>query len=189
MDTMRETDRGTEYRCPICKEWYTWAGNFRGLMLADAGEQPFVCKNCEAEGERRNKEAYERFEARNAPFWEAARERWPKMVDKPSIYPMRDSEAAYEIAINHLDTGLVEYELNEPIQVGPYRMAYSTKTHSLAVWGYWQSLQPEAQTEHEMMDRALRDAGYMPIPNEPPKYTTPEWLREALERHARDTLT
>jgi len=44
--------------------------------------------------------------------------------------------------------------------------------------------------ERDLMHRALLDAGYTPIPNEPPEeYTTPEWLREALERHARDTLT
>jgi len=134
MNTKRETDKGTEYQCPICKEWYTWAGNFRGLILADADKQPFVCKHCEAEGERRNQEIIERFEARNAPIWAAARTQWPEMVDRPAIYPMDADEPMFEVQTVHLDTGQIEYEQLAPVQVGAYRMAYSPASYSLAVW-------------------------------------------------------
>jgi len=48
-----------KYQCPVCHKWYTWDGNFCGLMLAYEGDQPFVCKGCEAEGERLNREFWE----------------------------------------------------------------------------------------------------------------------------------
>ena len=134
MNTIRTTNGAIEYRCPVCKNWYTWDGNFGGLMLIEAEGQPFVCNACHDEGMRLNDAAMARFDAQNAPIWEAAREHWPEIAERPAIYWMPADAPAFEIEVRHLDTGQVEREWLEAVEVGDFRMAYSPASRSLAVW-------------------------------------------------------